>query len=163
MNLDAPVANMTFPKYLMSRAPKNSVFQRLFVSVDKSWKGKEFTLVIVEPCAAEAMKALNCMTPECLHHYGQEAAKLWFSNAGLLACQNVKWDPTKQSTMSHQGAETRTLVEEDLFQVGSNWKVEAPIMKPKALRNIISAMSRYTLSSQIKEHRQGCLIIQVNL
>jgi hypothetical protein len=39
----------------MSRAPKDSVIQRLFVSVDKSWKGSDFTLTTVKPYAAEAM------------------------------------------------------------------------------------------------------------
>jgi hypothetical protein len=57
----------------------------LFVSVDKSWKGNEFTLVTVKPYVAEAMKGLNCMIPECIHLYGIEAAERWFSNAGLLS------------------------------------------------------------------------------
>jgi hypothetical protein len=48
MNLDAKVKNMTLRKYLMSRAPKTSVIQRLFVSADKSWKGNTFTLVTVK-------------------------------------------------------------------------------------------------------------------
>jgi hypothetical protein len=28
-----------------------------------------------KPYAAEAMRALNGMIPECLHHYGEDAAK----------------------------------------------------------------------------------------
>jgi hypothetical protein len=116
----------------MSRAPKTSVIQRLFVSVDKSWRGNDFTLITVKPYAAEAVKALNCMIPECLHYYGEEAVKAWHSNAGLLAYKNVNWDPTKQSTTSHQDYATQALVEEDLFQIGSNWKMEAPIMQPQA-------------------------------
>jgi len=135
LNLDAEVKKMTLRKYLMSRAPQNSVIQRLFVSVDKSWRGSNFTLVTVKPYAAEAMKALNSMIPECLHHYGEEAAKVWFSNAGLLAFQNVKWDPKKQSTTSHQDSATRALVEEDLFQIGTNWKIEAPILTPTSTRD----------------------------
>jgi hypothetical protein len=80
------------------------------------------------------MKALNCMIPECIHLYGIEAAKRWFSNLGLLAYQDVKWDPTKQSTTSHQDQETKALVDEDLFQIGTNWMLTAPIMKAKATR-----------------------------
>jgi hypothetical protein len=68
MNLDAEVKNMILRKYLMSLAPKTSVIQRLFVSVDKSWRGNDFTLLTVKPYAAEAVKALNCMIPECLHY-----------------------------------------------------------------------------------------------
>jgi hypothetical protein len=119
MNLDDPIKNTTLRRYLMSRAPKASVIQRIFVSADKSWKRNEFALVTVKPYAAEAMKALNCMIPECIHLYGVEAAQRWFSNAGLLAYQDVKWDPTKQSTTSHQDKETKALVDEDLFQIGT--------------------------------------------
>jgi hypothetical protein len=85
MNLDAPVNNMTLRKYLMSRAPKSLVIQRIFAAVDKSWKGNSFQLVTVKPYAAEAMKILNSMIPECLHLYGKDTVKLWFSNTGLQA------------------------------------------------------------------------------
>jgi hypothetical protein len=57
------------------------------------------------------------------------------SNAGLLAYKNVNWDPTKQSTTSHQDYATQALVEEDLFQIGSNWKMDAPIIQPQANRD----------------------------
>jgi hypothetical protein len=107
MNLDAPVKHYTLRKYLMSRAPKTSIIRRPFASVNKSWKGNEFKLVTAKPYAAEAMKALNCMIPECIHLYGVEAAKCWISNAGFLTYQGVKWDPTKQLTTSHQDQETK--------------------------------------------------------
>jgi hypothetical protein len=116
-NLDAEVKNMTLRKYIMSRAPKDSVIQWLFVSVDKSWKGNDFTLTTIKPYAAEAMRVLNGMIPECLHYYGEDAAKLRFSNAGLLAYHQVKWDPTKKSTTLQHDHTTRALVEEDLFQL----------------------------------------------
>jgi hypothetical protein len=135
MNLDVEVKNITLRKYLMSRAPKTSVIQRLFVYVDKPWKGNSFTLVTVKPYAAEAVKALNCMIPECLHYYGEEAVQARFSNAGLLAYKNVNWDPTKQVTTSYQDYATQALVEEDLFQIGFNWKMEAPIMQPQVNRD----------------------------
>jgi CCR4-NOT transcriptional regulation complex NOT5 subunit len=81
------------------------------------------------------MKALNCMIPECTYLYWVEAAQRWFSNAGLLAYQDVKWDPTKQSTTtSHQDQETKALVNEDLFQIGTNWVLAAPIMQAQATR-----------------------------
>jgi hypothetical protein len=42
LNLDAPIEYATskfatLHKYLMSRSPKNSMIQQIFVSVDKSW------------------------------------------------------------------------------------------------------------------------------
>jgi hypothetical protein len=54
MNLDVKVEKMTLRRYLMSRAPQHEVLQRLFVAVDKSWKGGTYTLITVKPYAAEA-------------------------------------------------------------------------------------------------------------
>jgi hypothetical protein len=155
MNLDAPVKEYTLRKYLMSRSPKTSVIQRLFVSVDKSWRGNDFTLVTVKPYAAEAMKALNCMIPECIHLYGIEAAELWFSNAGLLAYQGVKWDPTKQSTTSHKDQETKALVDEDLFQIGTNWMLTAPIMQAQAGRQAPPQTPDYTVQNLLASRGHG--------
>jgi hypothetical protein len=132
LNLDVKVDSMTLRRYLMSRAPHTEVLQRLFVAIDKSWKGETYTLITVQPCAAEATRALNNMIPECVHEYGIEAAKKWFTNICLEAYRQVKWDPSKRSTTSQQDRETRALVEEDLFGIGTNWKIEAPIMKTKS-------------------------------
>jgi hypothetical protein len=139
MNLDAPIAyatdkTATLHKYLMSRSPEASVIQRIFASADKSWQGNSFTLITVKPYAADAIKALNCMIPECTYLYVETASKLWFSNAGLLAYQNVNWDPNTQATASQQDYATRALVDEDMFQLGTAWKNLAPIMKPPASR-----------------------------
>jgi hypothetical protein len=83
LNLDAPIQHstskeVTLHKYLMSRSPTNSVIQRIFVSVDKSWRGNDFTLVTVKPYAADAIKAMNCMIPECTFLYREAAAKNGF-------------------------------------------------------------------------------------
>jgi hypothetical protein len=137
LNLDAPIEYATskfatLRKYLMSRSPKNSVIQRIFVAIHKSWRGNDFTLVTVKPYAADPIKALNCMIRTYL--YGEEAAKRWFSNTGLLAYQNVNWDPSTQATTSHQDHTTQVLVEEDLFESGSAWMTQAPILQPQANR-----------------------------
>jgi hypothetical protein len=134
LNLDAKVGDMTLRRYLMNRAPRNEVLQRLFVSVDKSWKGGTHTIITVKPYAAEAMKAINYMIPECLHEYGTDAAAQWFTTPGLLAYQNVKWDPTKRSTTSQQDRETKALVEEDLFGIGTTWKLDAPVLRGQPQR-----------------------------
>jgi hypothetical protein len=134
LNLDAKAGDMTLWRYLMSRAPRNEVLQRLFVSVDKSWKGGTHIIITVKPYAAEAMKAINYMIPECLHEYGTDAAAQWFTTSGLLAYQNVKWDPTKRSTTSQQDRETNALVEEALFGIGTTWKLDAPVMQGQPQR-----------------------------
>jgi hypothetical protein len=126
----------------MSRAPHNEVLQRLFVSVDKSWKGGTHTIITVKPYAAEAMEAINYMIPECLHEYGTDAAAQWFTTPSLLAYQNVKWDPTKRSTTLQQDRETKALVEEDFFGIGTTWKLDAPVLRGQpqrpALGNLLS-------------------------
>jgi hypothetical protein len=97
------------------------------------------------------MKALNCMIPECIHLYGIEAAERWFSNAGLLAYQGVKWDPKQQSTTSHKDQEIKALVDEDLFQIGTNWMLTAPIMKATASRQTPPRTPDYTAPAH-EEH-----------
>jgi hypothetical protein len=129
LNLDVEVESMTLRRYLMSRAPKNEILQRLFVTVDKSWKGGTHTIITVKPYAAEAVKALSYMIPECIHIYGQAAATLWFTTPGLLAYQNVKWDPSKRSTTSQSDRAARALVDEDLFGIGTTWKLNAAVLK----------------------------------
>jgi hypothetical protein len=131
LNLDIEVEAMTLRRYLMSRAPKNKILQRLFVTVDKSWKGGTHTIITVKPYSAKAMKALSYMIPECIHLYGQAAATLWFTTPRLLAYQKVKWDPSKRSTTSQNDRETKALVEEDLFGIGTTWKMNATIMRNK--------------------------------
>jgi hypothetical protein len=91
------------------------------------------------------------MIPECLHYYGEEAAKARFSNAGLLAYKNVNWDPTKQLTTSHQDYATQALVEEDLFQTGSNWKMKAPIIQPQTNHDKWQAQQKnYTVENLLE-------------
>jgi hypothetical protein len=85
MNLDMKVDKMTLRRYLMSRAPSLNFLQRLFVAVDKSWKGGTYTIITVKPYAPEAARALNNMIPECVHEYGLAADQQWFTNLGLEA------------------------------------------------------------------------------
>jgi hypothetical protein len=60
LNLDVKAEKMvTLRRYLMSCAPRTEVLQRLFVAVDKSWKGGTFTLITARPYVQEAMRALN--------------------------------------------------------------------------------------------------------
>jgi hypothetical protein len=88
-----------------------------------------------------------------LHLYGKEVVKLWFSNAGLQAYQDVKWDPTKKSTTSKQDHETRALVEEDLFNIGTDWKTIAPVMQKQAARQ--PQESNYTVQNLLQSRSNG--------
>jgi hypothetical protein len=134
LSLDAEVDGMTLRRYLMSRAPKNEILQRLFVTTDKAWRGGMHCIITVKPYAAEAVKALDYMIPECVHLYGQECANLWFTSTGLLAFQHVQWDPCKRSTTSMHDRETKALVEENLFGIGTDWKKDTALLQGKAQR-----------------------------
>ena len=128
LSLDTPVGpnGDTLRRYLMSRAPPNSVIQRIFVTADRSWNGNHFILTTVRPYVADAFKIIGYMIPECLHLYGVEAGQQWFTNAGLEAFQNVEWDPARRSTTSNQDAFLQDIVDEDLFELTNTWQAPGP-------------------------------------
>jgi hypothetical protein len=67
--------------------------------------------------------------------------------------QDVKWDPTKKSTTSQQDHETRALVEEDLFNIGTDWKLVAPIRQTKAARP--HQDKNYTVENLLQSRSNG--------
>lgn len=134
-SLDAPIQaldQMTLRRYLMGRAPKDLVTQRLFVTVDKSWKpGNEYILVTSRSYSDQATRVLNNMIPECLAKYGTQAS-IWFTNTGLQVFKDVQWDTVTGKSTSHQADETEKMVNEaDAFGMGDTWKKQtSPGQKP---------------------------------
>jgi hypothetical protein len=63
---------------------------------------------------------MNNLIPECLHLLGPAAAK-WFTHDGLLAFQNVTWNPDSGRTQSND-REMAEFVDEDFYGMGANWK-----------------------------------------
>ena len=62
------------------------------------------------------------MIPECFYSYGPDV-KQQFLNGGLIACQNIKWDPNASETsLTKEDKASAALVIEDLFDVGEAWK-----------------------------------------
>ena len=124
--LDTPVSaidNITLRQFLMGRAPENLCTQRLFVSVDKSWRpGNEHILVVPRIYSSQAIRILNNMIPECLFLYGEQASK-WFTTTGLQAFKDVKWDRKTGKSTSQHAQETEAMVNEfDAFGMGNEWR-----------------------------------------
>ena len=61
------------------------------------------------------------MIPEMVFKYGPECQK-WFSEDGISYFENVIWDPDKFSTTSTTDQHTQDLVDEDLWDLGDEWK-----------------------------------------
>lgn len=124
LDIDTPIGEnkVTLRRYLMMKAPEGFITDRIFISVDKSYRGNDFTLTVPKIYADQAVRVLHNMVPECLHLYGEEAAR-WFTNIGLMAYQDVKWDPLLNATTSVNDETTNELVEENYFGMGEGWKI----------------------------------------
>jgi hypothetical protein len=127
LSLDNPIGEnqVTLRRFLMMKAPEIKVTERIFITVDRSFRGTEHTLVTTRRHADQALRTLNTMIPECLHLYGAEAAR-WFTAGGLMAFQDIRWDPVTNATTSSNDEALLQMVEEDFFGMGDDWK-EAPI------------------------------------
>ena len=130
-SLDTPIGEnkVTLRRYLMMKAPEGLITDRIFISVDPSYRGNDYTLTVPKIYAEQGMRVLNNMIPECLHLYGSQAGK-WFTNIGLLAYQDVKWDPMLNITTAADDDAADEMVEEHLFGMGSEWKDALPQESP---------------------------------
>ena len=127
LNLDRPTPHgATLRRYLMNKAPSTSVAHRLFLSVDPDWKTfSETVLVTMVKYEDEARAALMDMIPECSYKYGVDATG-WFHSEAITAFQDIKWDPTKKTTVSEFDNEAAELLAEDYFGMGDDW-IEAAL------------------------------------
>jgi hypothetical protein len=130
MFLDEPIGdtNMTLRRYLMMKAPEGLITDRIFISVDQAYRGTDFVMAVPKVYADQAVRVLHNMIPECLYLYGAEAGK-WFTSIGLVAYQDVKWDPLLNATTSINDDDAAALVDEKLFGMGNEWK-EAMLPEP---------------------------------
>jgi hypothetical protein len=115
--LDSPLADdnpMPLRRAMMAQAPSNQTTERLIHNVDASWnQATKHVITTVVGREQEAQRFLANMIPEYLHRFGQEASK-WFTGAGLLVYQDVKWNPDKGTTTSAKEHESAATVKEDL-------------------------------------------------
>lgn len=122
-SLDTPIGerNITLRRYLMMKAPDVKVTDRLFVTVDSSFRGSDHTLTTTTMYSDQALRVINTMIPECIHLYGMDATR-WFTPSGLMAYQDIKWDPVTHGTTSIHDEVLVEMVEEDFFGMGMSWK-----------------------------------------
>lgn len=105
----------------MMKAPEVQVTDRLFVTVDRSFRGGDHTLITTTRYSDQTLRVLNTMIPECLHLYGMEANR-WFTPNGLMAFQDIQWDPVTHATTSAHDEVLADMVDENFFGMGSIWK-----------------------------------------
>ena len=123
--LDKPLSssnNMTLRRVIMGKSPDQIYTQRIFVSIDKSWKpGADHVATTPKKYVAQAARVLNNLIPECLHLYGKEAES-WFTTTGLMVYKNVTWNDKTKSSSSSKSAEAEKLLNEmDIFGMGTTW------------------------------------------
>jgi hypothetical protein len=121
----SPTDSMTLRRVMMARAPKNRPASRLIHNVDQSWnQPSKYMVTTVVGREEEVNRFLNNLIPEILYTYGPEASK-WFSSQGLMVYKDVLWNPEKGTTSSSNSRASAVMVEEDLWDLGTKWKVIA--------------------------------------
>jgi hypothetical protein len=105
----------------MMKAPEGLITDRIFISVDQAYRGNDYVLTVPKIYADQALRVLHNMIPECLHLYGAPAAQ-WFTNIGLMAYQDIQWDPLLNVPTSANDATAYDVVDENLFGMGGGWK-----------------------------------------
>ena len=122
-NLDYPIGpyETTLREFIMSRSPPKQLNKRIFLAVERDWKGSNFNLITMKGNYSEAYKILQGMTPQCFFLYGKDAEK-WFNNKGITMFKGVKYDLVANCTVGEGDKKSAELVEEDLFDLGSGWR-----------------------------------------
>lgn len=140
LELDLPVGpdKMTLRRHLMKKAPEGKITERIFISVDPTYCSNDYTLTTPKKYADQALQIMNNMIPECLHEYGEHAAR-WFTNMGLIAYQDVKWDKTLNAPTSIHDEAATELLDEDFYGMGEEWRVLPTMPDPPPLPHNLKA------------------------
>ena len=131
--LDTPLSNandITLRRAIMSRSPSHEPTKRLIHNVDFIWNDtRRVQATTISKYLSATHEFISSMIPEMVFKYGPECQK-WFSEDGLSYFENVIWDPTKLSTTSTTDQHTQDLVDEDLWDLGDEWKTPAERTPP---------------------------------
>ena len=124
--LDTPLSetnDITLRRALMARSPKADPTKRLIHNVDFFWNdAHRVHATTITHLRSQTQDFLATLIPEMVFRYGQECQK-WFTEDGLTYFENVTWDPNTLSTTSEADKTTQALVDEDLWDLGDDWKV----------------------------------------
>ena len=133
--LDTPLSDtneITLRRALMARAPKLEPTKRLIHNVDFSWNdAHKVVATTIKKFRGQTKDFISTLIPEMVFRYGQESQK-WFSEDGIRYFNNVTWDPTTLSTTAEADATTQALVDEDLWDLGDDWKSSVVARQPPA-------------------------------
>lgn len=156
LSLDTPIGEqqMTLRRYLMMKAPMIKVTERIFVTVDRAYRGNEHVLITTRRHADQALRTINTMIPECLSLYGPEAAK-WFTQHGLMAYQDIRWDEKTKSTISTQDTVLQEILDEDFFGMGDIWKDTSSTAKTTQIEGIPEHLPQPTVRDILDARAQG--------
>jgi len=135
--LDTPLSKdnpLTLRRAMMSRPPKDCPVSRLIHNVDQAWnQTSKYIVTTVVGREQEANRFLSNLIPEILHVHGPEATK-WFTTQGISVYKDVSWNPKKGTTSSSNAKASAAMVEEDLWDLGEEWKTLAAVTTKTGLR-----------------------------
>jgi hypothetical protein len=84
----------TLREFIMARTPKDSVTDRLFVSVDKKYNGECHVLTTTTPHFDAAQKSMAELIPQTLATFGPKASR-WWTEESLAMHANCTWDESR--------------------------------------------------------------------
>ena len=123
--LDTPLSesnNITLRGAIMSRSPPQEPTKRLIHNVDFLWNDtRRVQATTITKYLTYTHEFISSLIPEMVFKYGQECQK-WFSEDGISYFENVVWDPEKHSTTATSDLQTQELVDEDIWDLGDDWK-----------------------------------------
>ena len=125
--LDSPISptnEITLRRAIMSRAPRSDPTKRLIHNVDYGWQDTHRTYITtVKQYVSEAHEFISSLIPEMVFRYGQDCQS-WFTAEGLSFFESVSWNPDTMKTTSLADEDTQNLLDEDLWGLGDDWRVE---------------------------------------
>ena len=125
--LDSPISptnGITLRRAIMSRAPRSDPTKRLIHNVDYGWQDTHRTYITtVKQYVSEAHEFISSLIPEMVFRYGQDCQS-WFTAEGLSFFESVSWNPDTMKTTSSADEDTQNLLDEDLWGLGDDWRVE---------------------------------------
>ena len=115
--------SITLRRVIMAQPPINNPTKRLIHNVDFNWN--ESKVVITTPIQhiIEASNFAHNMIPALRYTYGDGINK-WFTAAGIQLFKDHLWDPESARCISKPDTATRSILQEDLWDIGDSWKTK---------------------------------------
>jgi hypothetical protein len=161
--LDTPLSTdnpLTLRRVMMARPPKDRPANRLIHNVDQAWnQTSKYIVTTVVGREQEANRFLQNLIPEILHVHGPEATK-WFTSQGISVYKDVRWNPTKGTTSSTHAKASAAMVEEDLWDLGEEWKTLAAITTKPGLRPDTATLDTQTAGQATTHEMQASKILE---